>query len=283
MGKRPLLFIFLTITAVGMVYGPLKDLLSNPGRSEYYSHILLIPLVSGFLIFRRRRRIFANAEYSLRIGSMILLGGILLYITGMMLQPRLDLNDYVSLIMLSASVLWVGGFFTIYGATAFHLARFPLLFLVFMIPIPIVIMDQIIYLLQVGSTEVTEVLFGLVGLPAFRSGFYFQLPGVTIEVAKECSGIRSSLGLFITVVLAAHLFLKTNWKKWLLIMAVLPVTIIKNGIRIVTLSLLAIHVDMGFLTGGFLHRSGGFVFFLPALVLIGILLYFLHKTEYGKN
>ena len=133
--------------------------------------------------------------------------------------------------------------------------------------------------MQAGSTEVTDILFALTGLPAFRTGFVFQLPGITIEVAKECSGIRSSLGLFITVVLAAHFFLKTNWTKGVLILSILPITILKNGIRILTLTLLAIYVDEGFLTGGFLHKSGGFLFFLPALGLIGILLYFLRKTE----
>lgn len=282
MDRRTLIFIFLTLPAVAVAYGPLKELLSNPVRSDYYSHILLIPLVSGFLIYRKRNRIFADAEYSLEKGFFVLMTGIIIYIAGLMLQDRLNNNDYTSIIMLSAIVFWIGGFLTTYGTTAFRFARFPMLFLIFMIPIPTSIMDQIIYVLQAGSTEVTGFLFSLTGIPAFRTGFVFQLPGITIEVAKECSGIRSSLGLFITVVLAAHFFLKTNWIKGVLILSILPITILKNGIRILTLTLLAIYVDEGFLTGGFLHKSGGFVFFLPALGLIGILLYFLRKTEDAK-
>jgi exosortase len=282
MARRFLIFFLFTLVAAGMAYVPLKDLLSNPVRSDYYSHILLIPLVSGFLAYQKRREIFAAVEYSLKKGSIFLLSGIILYLAGSMWQHRLNINDYASVITLSAVVFWVGGFFATYGRTAFRLARFPLLFLVFMIPIPIFLMDRIIYILQAGSAEVTEFLFSLVGIPAFRSGFYFTLPEVTIEVAKECSGIRSSLGLLITVVLAAHFFLVTNWKRGFLILTVLPITILKNGIRILTLTLLAIYVDMGFLTGGFLHKSGGFLFFLPALGLIGILLYFLRKTEDEK-
>jgi len=272
----------MSLPAVAVAYGPLKELLSNSTRSDYYSHILLIPLVSGFLILQKRREIFTKAEYSLEKGFPVLITGIIIYIAGLMLQDRLSINDYTSIIMLSAVVFWIGGFVTSYGTSVFRHVRFPLLFLVFMIPIPTVIMDYIIYVLQAGSTEVTESLFSLTGTPAFRAGYVFQLPGITIEVAKECSGIRSTLGLFITVVLAAHFFLKTNWTKGVLILSILPITILKNGIRILTLTLLAIYVDEGFLTGGFLHKSGGFLFFLPALGLIGILLYFLRKTERSR-
>jgi len=282
MGGRFLILFLFTLVAIVMAYGPLKDLLSHPVSSEYYSHILLIPLVSGFLVYQKRSKIFAAAEYSLGKGFIILLSGVILYYMGSMLHNRLNVNDYASVITLSAIVFWIGGFFATYGGFALRLAGFPLLFLVFMIPIPIFLMDRIIHVLQAGSAEVVEFLFTLVGIPAFRSGFYFTVPGVTIEGAIECSGIRSSLGLFITVVLAAHFFLRTNWKRGVLILAVLPITILKNAIRILTLTTLAIYVDMGFLTGGFLHKSGGFVFFLPALGFIGILLYFLRKAEEKK-
>lgn len=282
MSRRPLIFFVLTLAGAGMAYGPLSDLLSNSVRSDYYSHILLIPFVSGFLIYLKRNRIFGQTEYAVRKGVIVLLAGIVLFSAGSMLQDQLSLNDFAAFSMLSAVVFWIGAFLTAYGESAFRTARFPLLFLVFMIPIPTVFMDAIIHFLQAGSTEVTDLLFGLMGIPAHRSGYFFQLPGITIEVAKECSGIRSSLGLFITAILAAHLFLRTNWKRSLFVLAILPVTILKNGIRILTLTILGVYVDKGFLTEGFLHRSGGFVFFLPALVLMGVLLHLFRKTEDEK-
>ena len=102
---------------------------------------------------------------------------------------------------------------------------------------------------------------------------------MSIQVAKECSGIRSSLGLFITGILAGHLFLRTGWKKFILILFIYPITVLKNGIRIVTLSSLAVYVDERFITQSFLHRSGGFLFYIPALFLLGIVLWWLRKTE----
>jgi exosortase len=156
---------------------------------------------------------------------------------------------------------------------------FPLLFLIFMIPIPSVLMEKIISALLAGSTAATHMLFTLSGMPFLKERSVFHLPGMSIEVAKQCSGIRSSLGLFITGILAGHLFLRTGWKKFILVLFVFPITVLKNGIRIVTLSSLAVYVDEKFITQSFLHRSGGFVFYIPALFLLGIVVWWLRKSE----
>ena len=102
---------------------------------------------------------------------------------------------------------------------------------------------------------------------------------VTIEVAKQCSGIRSTMALVITGVLAAHLFLRRPWSKLILMLTILPITVFKNGLRIVILTLLAIHVDERFLTGGFLHKSGGFLFYIPGLMIFGGILFLVEKNR----
>jgi len=111
-----------------------------------------------------------------------------------------------------------------------------------------------------------------------REGFVFHLAHVSIEVARECSGIRSSLALLILAILVAHFYLDTFWKQVILVIAGLFVMILKNGVRIVTLTLLASYVDPGFLYGR-LHREGGVVFFLLGLLLLAPLLWFLQRTE----
>jgi exosortase/archaeosortase family protein len=97
-------------------------------------------------------------------------------------------------------------------------------------------------------------------------------------VAKECSGIRSTQALLITCLLAGHLFLRANWRRAALLVAAVPVLIIKNGVRIATLTLLAVRVDPSFLTGR-LHHQGGFVFFALAMLILLPLLWLLQKTE----
>jgi exosortase len=277
--KRNILFLLLSIGAVGMIYTPLRDLLANPTRSEYYSHILLIPLVSGFFLYMGRKEIFSNLKYSYNIGIPLLIIGVLLYMIGWFKGQSLTQNDYASLTTFSVILSWIGGFILFYGTQAFRMAIFPLLFLVFMIPIPSILMEKMISILLAGSTAATHMLFNFTGIPFLKEGSVFHLPGMSIQVAKECSGIRSSLGLFITGILAGHLFLRTGWKKLILVLFVYPITVLKNGIRIVTLSSLAVYVDERFITQSFLHRSGGFLFYIPALILLGIVIWWLRKTE----
>jgi len=277
--KRNILFALLSIGAGGMIYTPLRELLANAERSDYYSHILLIPLVSGFFLYMGRKEIFSKLKYSYSAGIPLLIIGVLLYVLGWSKGQELNQNDYASLVTFSTVLSWIGGFILLYGAQAFRKAIFPLLFFVFMIPIPSILMENTISVLLAGSTAATHMLFKLTGIPFLKVGAVFNLPGMSIQVAKECSGIRSSLGLFITGILAGHLFLKTGWKKFVLVLFVYPITVLKNGIRIVTLSSLAVYVDERFITQSFLHRSGGFLFYIPALFLLGIVLWWLRRTE----
>jgi len=277
--KRNITFTFLSIVAILIIYGPLKELSSNTDYNEYYSHILLIPLVSGYFICIKRKALFSNLEYSYLHGIILLVIGILFYIVGREQRAQFNLNDYSSLITFSGIIFWIGGIVLLYGIKTFQKISFPLLFLVFMIPIPALLMDRVIYILQAASAEATHLLFKITNIPFSREGFTFHLPGMTIEVAKQCSGIRSSLGLFITGILAGHLFLKSGWRKVILALLVFPITVFKNGIRITTLSALAIYVDEKFITQSFLHHSGGFIFFIPALLLLGAVVWYFRKSE----
>ena len=145
-------------------------------------------------------------------------------------------------------------------------------------PVPGILLNGAIGLLKRGSTEMVAALFTLTGTVYHREGFVFSLPTVVIEVADECSGIRSSLALVMTVLLAGHMFLTSAWKKALLAVAVIPLTIVKNGIRIVSLTLLALHVDPSFLNGQ-LHHEGGIVFFLLTLALVAPAFTLLRNSE----
>ena len=169
------------------------------------------------------------------------------YIAARMFGVTLNKQDYLALMAFPAVVFVVGAFILVYGMKAFRAAMFPLFFLVFMIPVPTALLDWLIRFLQVGSTEFTAILFSLSGAPILREGFVFHLPGVSIEVAPQCSGIRSSMALVITCVLAGHMFLKTTWKKVVLVLAAIPITMFKNGIRITSLSLIGSYIDRGVL------------------------------------
>jgi exosortase len=243
------------------------------------SHLVLIPLVTLALVYRDRRKIFASVSFDLKRGIGLFAPGIAL-----MALARLDNSPNAGLTTGAAAVvvLSLAGFVACYGRKPFGEALFPLGFLVLSIPIPPMVLDQAVSILKRGSTETVAILFNLTGTAFHRQGYVFTLRDFVIEVADECSGIRSSIALTLTTLLAGHMFLRSTWKKAVLVLAVFPLTIVKNGIRIVTLSLLAMHVDPGFLTGQ-LHHEGGIVFFLLAMVLLFPLFAALVKSDSGDS
>lgn len=277
--KRNLYFLGSLILVFAVFYGPLTQLASLSFDSELYSHFLLIPVVSLFFLWINRKTVFEEVSYGFKAGVPIVLAGILIFGIGKSNYFTLNQNDYLSLMMFALLACVIGAFLLFFGRRAFREALFPLLFLIFIIPIPSVILDPLIRILQVGSAHFTYLIFKIIGIPVFRDGLIFELPGIAIEVAKECSGIRSSLALIITGVIAGYLFLQTGWKRIVLVLSIFPIMIIKNAVRITTLSLLAVYVDKRWLTDSFLHRGGGIFFFLLALTLLAPVLLFLKKTE----
>ena len=273
--------LFLACIAVLMLYGPVREYLYWTYKSMYYTHVVLIPLVSAYLIFIQRKEIFGDIGYAFAPGGAVAGLGLLLLAASSMVSGW-GKNDQYALVACSTVLVVIGAFIALFGLRAFQAARFPLLFLIFMVPLPTAVEEWIIRVLQLGSAEFVAFLFPFTGMPVLRDACVFHLPGISIEVAPQCSGIRSSLALVITCVLAGHMFLKTTWKKALLVLAVLPITMLKNGIRIVTLSVLAVYVDRGFLESS-LHRDGGIVFFVLALLLMAPILFVLRKSEHKKS
>src|SRR5229473_8708394 len=119
-------------------------------------------------------------------------------------------------------------------------AAFPFAFLIFMVPMPDRIADFLETASKLASAEAANMFFNISGTPVLRDGTFFHLPNITIEVAQECSGIRSSWVLFITSLLAANLFLKTPWRSIVLVAAVIPLGIIRNGFRVWVIGALCI-------------------------------------------
>jgi exosortase len=270
-----LLFWFLSLVPFHVL---LTSLVSVSFHDERYSHVVLIPVISLLLLWLERRRIFLASQYCPVIATPFLLLGMIVYSIGKALAPVLGLNDSLSVMVFGMVLVWIAGFVLCYGMRSFRAALFPLFFLLLMIPIPTLVLENIILALQKGSSQMTYALFKLLGVPVFWQGFKFTLPGVEIEIAKECSGIRSSLALFITGILAAHVFLRSGWRMVVLSLSTIPLAIFKNAVRIVTLSWLGVYVDRSFLFGK-LHHQGGVVFALIALAIFVPLLFALQRSE----
>jgi exosortase len=278
LSARDLGFLIFLTASVAFFWKPLKHLFTFSLTQDYATHIILIVPVSAGLIYLKRSDVFSSVRTAPLPGSVLFLTGTILWCFAARCAswPFLDLE--LSLITLAIVLIWISGFILFYGMHAFAMARFPLLFLLLLVPLPQIALEKIIYFLQAGSAAVAYGLLRLLSVPVFKQGFILRLPTLDIEVAKQCSGIRSSLALLITVLIAGDFVLRSAWRKTLLALSIVPILIVKNGIRIVAVSLLSIYVSRKFLHG-WLHTSGGIVFYLLGLVILIPVVIILRKSE----
>jgi exosortase len=277
--SRPLLLYFAWILASCLLFvRPLTAFVSYSLSNDNASHLVLIPFISAWIIFLGRDRIFKAPGSDPSRASLLLAAGAALALAALSWGSRWSALNQLSVYIFALILLWAGGFSFFFGQETLRRAQFPFFFLLLTVPIPDFILDKAIYLLQKGSTEIAAVLFDWSGVPVLREGFVFHLARANIEVASECSGIRSSLALLILAILVAYFYLDTFWKRAVLVVAGLFVMILKNGVRIVTLTLLASYVDPAFLYGR-LHREGGVVFFLLGLLLLAPLVWLLQRAK----
>jgi len=241
------------------------------------SHILAVPFVCAWLIWTRREAIFRDVRYFVVPGlGVVAIGGFMLLVakTTTALEP----SNGLSLSTASIVVMWLGGFLTIYGPGAFRTALFPLLFAFFAVPLPTTVVNWVSGILQSGSAAVAYALIKLSGMPIHRDGFVFTMPSLIIQIAPECSGIRSAIAIFLCSLIGGHLLLRSTWRKTLLVCIALPVLFFKNAIRIAALSIIAVHWDKRVMTGS-LHTDGGILFFMLGLLFVYPFLALLMKSE----
>ena len=271
-------FLVFWLASAAVFWAPLRQLLALSWNDEEYTHLLVMPCIAAGLIWWARDRVFRAAAPQVGIGApLALFAGVSGWLLFRILSP--SHADYaLSAAILSAVLTWAAGFLLCYGASALRSARFALSLLVLTIPIPPVLMAKIVVLLQTWSSDLVYFLFNLTGTPFFRHGFIFDLPGIGIEVAKECSSIHSFWALLITALLVGHFALRSLAAKVCLSIFVTPIAVFTNAVRIVMIWFLATHVDIGFMYGN-LHRNGGILFSLISLSLLMSLLWILRKLD----
>jgi exosortase C (VPDSG-CTERM-specific) len=240
---------------------------------------LLIPFLSAYLLFVRRDELPRKYVSSFGWAVFFAMAGLgaFLGVKGAF-HMTLSASDSQSLTALASISLVTAAGFLFFGRKWMATAAFPFAFLVFMIPLP----DGVAHLLEtaskLASAEAAALFFSLTGTPVLRDGTIFQLPGIVIEVAQECSGIRSSWVLFITSILASYLFLQSPWRRVLLVAFVIPLGIVRNGFRILVIGLLCVHIGPQMIDS-VIHRQGGPLFFALSLIPLFFLLWWLRRGE----
>jgi exosortase len=274
--RRHLAFAALLTISIALFWKPLREIASLSWSDDRYSHLLLIPVISAVVLYLERVKIFSMPKDRVGAGFSLLLGAAAIYaisFTGLAASERL------TLVILSTVLVWTAIFAFCYGSRALRAAAFPLGFLAFMIPIPESVLNWMVHVLQTASADVSAVLFRAIGMPSFRRGFRFLLPGIEIEVAGECSGIHSTTALVLASVLAGYVLLRSPSRRIVFTLAAIPIGIFKNAVRIVSLSYLGVYVDRAYLEGRLHHQYGGLVFSSLSMLLVIPLLILLRGSE----
>ena len=284
-----LAFAFLCALSILFWWHPLVMTLGLALANDAYTHILLILPLSAALIYFDSR--FQDSKYldskafridpqsSPRIGTALLA---LALVTGcyarwgMAAAPD---DVRLSLGMFALVTWWIASVLLCFGPKTLSSFLFPLCFLFLLVPIPEFALSGIVEFLQQQSALAARIIFRVAGVPVRQDGIMLSIPNLDIEVARECSSIRSSLMLVVTTLVLARLFLRSWWRKIVLVAAAIPLSVAKNGLRIFTIAELGTRVDPGFLNGN-LHHHGGIVFFGVSVVAVGALLWVLRRTEF---
>jgi exosortase len=283
-------FVFLGAVSLLFWWHPLESTLALAIANEAYTHILLILPLSVTLAYLDSKH--KNSEHkdspilasdtpsSWRTGMALL--ALALFIGcfarwGMRSSPA---DERLSMAVLGMVAWWIASVIFCFGVRIFRSLLLPVCLLFLFIPIPTFALNAIVQWLQQGSAWMAAFLFHAFGEPARRDGIFIYLKHseLHIEVAQECSSIRSSCLLVVSTIVLSHLFLRSKWRKLLLILIAIPLSVAKNGLRIFVIAELGTRVDPGFLEGSF-HHHGGIVFLLVALGAVGVLLAVLHRGE----
>jgi exosortase len=166
------------------------------------------------------------------------------------------------------------------GNDFFKTLLFPIAFLIFMIPIPSILMDRITFPMQLFASKVAANTLYLIGIPVLREGNVMLLANTSLEVAEACSGIRSLISLLTLSVVFAYLTQKVTWKRVILVLSTFPIAIIANAARVSGTGILA-HRYGDRVAQGFFHGFSGWILFVVAFVclfVIGALLSKIKKT-----
>ena len=261
---------------------PLLGLMLYASHSDLNSHILLVPLISGYLLYIQRGR--RSAVYRSSIARSVVLGGIGIaaLAAGIVWRGSASINDELALMALAFVSFVAAGGFLFFGSKWMTAAAFPFAFLIFMVPLPDAAVNWLEKASVLASAEAAALFFNATGTPLARSGTVFELPGIVLLVAPECSGIHSSWVLFITSLLASHLFLKNRWRRIVLVAFVIPLGILRNGFRVLVIGLLCVHIGPDMIDSP-IHHQGGPLFFALSLIPLFLLLWWLRRRERHLN
>ncbi|HEX8817039.1 MAG TPA: exosortase/archaeosortase family protein [Terriglobales bacterium] len=248
-----------------VLYAPVLGRLIHQWYSDpNYSHGFFVPLFSGFLVWRKRGDLAPSAAAPSLGGLVVILGSLAVLFIG-------SLGSELFLQRISLLGVIAGLIIYFFGWRLLRQTAFPLAFLTFMIPLPAVIYNQIVFPLQLLASRFATTCLETINLfPVLREGNLLMLDNYSLEVVDACSGIRSLTSL-IALALGYSYLVDRRWSvRLFLTAAMIPVAIISNGVRVVITAMLVNYFGIN-AAEGFVHSFAGWVIFMISLIMLFLL------------
>ena len=230
---------------------------------SYYSHGILIPFVSVYLIWQRREELAQIKKTRSGWGLPLILAGMLAHTFGALMRVYF-ISGFSMLAVLVGLILFF------YGSKVFKKIMFPVLFLAFMIPVPMVLVTNISFKMKIFAAKIAAAVLNNSGIPAVRDGSLIRMRHAQVIVDDICSGLRSLISLLALGSIFAYWMKSTMGRRLLLFLTAIPIAIITNVIRVIFLSCVA-EIWGVELAGGWLHDVSGFLVFALAFILLYVM------------
>lgn len=267
--------LFIVAVAVLLVYSHfILWMIQRWWKSEYYGHGFLIPIISGYLIWRQRDKLKELPRQNFVWGMLIIAGALLLHLAATFFDVHFP-SGFALVATIFGLVVWLG------GQSWGRLLLFPVGFLLFMVPLGRILVDQFAQPLQLFSAQLGGQAIASIGANVIIEGTLIRTPIYTFEVAIPCSGLKSTIAMTALAALFAYLVVAPLWKKLLLFAAAFPVALAANAVRIFVTVILGNTISPA-AAEGFFHSISGVVVFsfgLAGLFGVGRLLGCLHLRE----
>jgi exosortase len=250
-------FFALLVLCYAPVLGHLVEQWNN---DEDVGHGFFVPPIAAYIAWTRREQLFRaeNIRPNYWGLAIVVFAALQLFIAT--LGAEIFLARIAFIVSVVGSILFVG------GLNALRILAFPILLLLFMVPLPKMLYAQITLPLQTLASWFAEHVLNLLGTPVFREGNILHLPNQDLSVVEACSGIRSLLSLSFLALVYAYFFDNRVWMRWVLLILTVPIAIVANAGRVTMTGLLGeINPEW---SRGFFHSAEGWVIFMIALGIL---------------
>ncbi len=266
---RQISLFFLAIgLAIFTYWAGLSEAVLRWGIQEEYSHGYLIPLVTLYILWEKKDLIMSSVSEPLWFGLVLVFIAIAVLLIGEISALFLLVQYSFVLLLIGLSMVTVG------RATKYTLA--PILLLLFAIPLPYVIEVLLTAKLQLWSSAIGVDVIRAFNIPVFLEGNVIDLGVYKLQVVEACSGLRYLFPLMSLGFIAAYFYQASFWKRAVVFLATIPITILMNSFRIGAIGVLVDNWGIS-MAEGFLHDFEGWIIFMACAVILFALVWLLEK------